>query len=183
MKRNPTMDMFKKSLATMTGGSGACAIVLTHKSISRSTHRLKGGVCHTAPEWHQLCRWGHFHQPDNSYEFIMETDASAVLQHGVGLGIETWVDFMKTMNWSPTDIDKLICHQVGEAHRATILKMINMPQDKDFSTFRYLGNIGTVSLPITAAIAEERGFLQPSNKVSFLGIGSGLNCMMLGVDW
>ena len=28
-----------------------------------------------------------------------------------------------------------------------------MPPEKDFCTFEYLGNIGTVSLPITAAIA------------------------------
>ncbi len=46
-----------------------------------------------------------------------------------------------------------------------------------------LGNIGTVSLPITAALADERGALEPGDRVAFLGIGSGLNCMMLGVEW
>ena len=58
-----------------------------------------------------------------------------------------------------------------------------MPPERDFTTFRYLGNIGTVSLPITAAIAEERGFLSPGDLVGLLGIGSGLNCLMLGVNW
>jgi 3-oxoacyl-[acyl-carrier-protein] synthase-3 len=58
-----------------------------------------------------------------------------------------------------------------------------MPPERDFTTFRYLGNIGTVSLPITAAIAEERGFLAPGDLVGLLGIGSGLNCLMLGVNW
>ena len=47
----------------------------------------------------------------------------------------------------------------------------------------FLGNIGTVSLPITAAIAEERGFLEPGDRVGWLGIGSGLNCLMLGIEW
>ena len=47
----------------------------------------------------------------------------------------------------------------------------------------FLGNIGTVSLPITAAIASERGFLKQGDWVGFLGIGSGLNCMMLGIHW
>ena len=28
----------------------------------------------------------------------------------------------------------------------------------------------------------ERG-LRPGDRVGFLGIGSGLNCLMLGVDW
>ena len=43
--------------------------------------------------------------------------------------------------------------------------------------------MGTVSLPLTAALAEDRGFLEPGDRVAFLGIGSGLNCMMLGVEW
>jgi 3-oxoacyl-[acyl-carrier-protein] synthase-3 len=36
---------------------------------------------------------------------------------------------------------------------------------------------------LTAALAEEREFLQPGHKVGFLGIGSGLNCLMLGLEW
>jgi 3-oxoacyl-[acyl-carrier-protein] synthase-3 len=43
--------------------------------------------------------------------------------------------------------------------------------------------MGTVSLPMTAALAEERQFLQPGHRVGFLGIGSGLNCLMLGVHY
>ena len=53
----------------------------------------------------------------------------------------------------------------------------------DFPTYQVLGNMGTVSLPLSAAIADEKGFLTAGNKVGFLGIGSGLNCMMLGVEW
>lgn len=52
-----------------------------------------------------------------------------------------------------------------------------------FLTYRYLGNIGTVSLPITAALAEEREFLKAGDHVALMGIGSGLTCMMLGVEW
>jgi len=36
---------------------------------------------------------------------------------------------------------------------------------------------------LTAAIAEQRQFLKPGDRVGFLGIGSGLNCMMLGWEW
>lgn len=32
-------------------------------------------------------------------------------------------------------------------------------------------------------LAGEREFLRPSDRVGFLGIGSGLNCLMLRVDW
>ena len=77
----------------------------------------------------------------------------------------------------------MICHQFGTLHRDTILKSLGIPAHKDFSTFEYLGNIGTVSLPLTAALAEEREHLRPGDRVGFLGIGSGLNCMMLGLKW
>ena len=36
-------------------------------------------------------------------------------------------------------------------------------------------------IPIT--FAEENGALLPGQNVGFLGIGSGLNCLMLGVRW
>jgi len=64
-----------------------------------------------------------------------------------------------------------------------MLRTMGIPREKDFITYPSLGNIGTVSLPITAAIAEERGFLCPGDNVVFAGIGSGLNCMMLGWEW
>jgi 3-oxoacyl-[acyl-carrier-protein] synthase-3 len=64
-----------------------------------------------------------------------------------------------------------------------MLKALGIPKEKEFSTFEFLGNMGTVSLPLTAALAEEREFLQPGDRVGFLGIGSGLNCLMLGVEW
>jgi 3-oxoacyl-[acyl-carrier-protein] synthase-3 len=72
---------------------------------------------------------------------------------------------------------------VGSAHQKNILESIGISPEKDFTTFKFLGNIGTVSLPITAAIAKEREFLVKNDLVGFFGIGSGLNCLMLGIRW
>jgi len=236
MLEEKTMDMFTKSLATMTGGSGAAAVLLTDGSFENShAHRLLGGVTKAAPEHHKLCRWGItlspvalgelMFSPDKLLSAIdqvtepealpsaikeimssekippalanimpteklpaaltefMATDSVAVLKHGAKLGVRTWGAFLTKMGWARDQVDKVICHQVGEGHRDTILKELGIAPEKDFSTYKYLGNIGTVSLPITAAIAEQRKFLQPGDRVSFLGIGSGLNCLMLGWEW
>src|SRR6185295_17378991 len=113
----------------------------------------------------------------------MATDAVAVLKYGVELGQRTWNAFLGKLGWAREQVDKVICHQVGSGHRDTILKTLGIAAEKDFSTYEYLGNIGTVSLPLTAALAEEREFLQPGDRVGFLGIGSGLNCLMLGLQW
>ena len=236
MLQEKTMDMFSRSLATLTGGSGAAAILLSDGSFQNDKcHRLLGAANRSAPEHHKLCRWGVTLSPlvlgelalsprklmtvidqvaepetlpkamremltsnkiplalanimpsDKLPEVLMQvmsTDSVAVLAHGVKLGIKTWGDFLDKMGWARDQVDKVICHQVGEGHQETILHELGIDPAKDFSTYQYLGNIGTVSLPLTAAIAEQRQFLKPKDRVSFLGIGSGLNCLMLGWEW
>jgi len=206
-----SMDVFKQAVATLTGGSGAVAVLVVDKELS-SAHRrqLLGGVTKNAPQFHGLCRWGWesvspavekiLHTEagtrvktvfDKAFEKgmrhivtpFMATDAGSVLKYGVDLGSKTCLSFLTKLGWKVEQLDKVICHQVGTMHRDTILKSMGIPVHKDFSTFEFLGNIGTVSLPLTAALAEERDFLKPGDKVGFMGIGSGLNCMMLGLKW
>ena len=214
-----SVDVFRSSLATFTGGSGAVAVLVTGDDLATGRRRLVGGAAQNAPEHHDLCKWGvrsllpgavgrmidqkvppllehvlgtqagalvrqgiergmrHVMMP------FMETHAGEVLKHGVELGTRTWANFLAKMGWDAADIDKVICHQVGAGHRDAIMKGFGLANHQDYSTFPYLGNVGTVSLPVTAAIAEERGFLTPGDRVGFLGIGSGLNCLMLGLEW
>jgi 3-oxoacyl-[acyl-carrier-protein] synthase III len=233
MLERPTMDFFRTSLATLTGGSGAVAVLVTDGSFNRDRRRkLLGGITQTAPEHHGLCRWGLADARPGSVGSLlptvvgqmlpssvaslrpadaatavasgvqaglktiglgsvvpnivtqfMSTDAGSVLRHGVDLGHRTWNGFTERMGWQRTAVDKVICHQVGAGHREAMLQSLGIPHDREFSTYEYLGNIGTVSLPLTAAIAEEREFLKPGDRVGFLGIGSGLNCLMLGIQW
>lgn len=184
MNEHPTMELFTKSLATMTGGSGAAAVLLTDGSFTPSRRpKLLGGVNIAEPEYHELCRWGiRSESPENHIPY-MQTDAVAVMKHGVELGKKTWDIFARELELTPGKVDKVICHQVGEAHQKLILQTIGIDSEKDFTTFEFLGNMGTVSLPITAAIAKERDFLLPGDFVGFLGIGSGLNCLMMGIQW
>ena len=223
MLNDKTMDMFSRSLATLTGGSGAAAVLLTDGSFDNSqTHRLLGGANQSAPEHHKLCRWGvtlspvalgelmfspdkllaaidQVMEPDalpsvvkeimtsekippslatmmpsqklpDALSEFMSTDSVAVLKHGAKLGVKTWGSFLGKMGWARDQVDKVICHQVGEGHRDTILKELGIDPAKDFSTYKYLGNIGTVSVPLTAAIAEQRLFLKPGDRVSLWGL-------------
>ncbi|MBI3552652.1 MAG: 3-oxoacyl-ACP synthase III [Elusimicrobia bacterium] len=174
MLKNPTMDHFRLSMATLTGGSGAVAVLITDGSFNKGGHRLLGGAYKAESRHHELCRW----ERD-----FMSTDAAAVLKHGTQLGRQTWDVMLQSLRWSLRDVDKVVCHQVGGAHKSSILSTLGIDESKDFSTYEYLGNIGTVSVPITAALADEREFIVKGDKVAFLGIGSGLNCLMLGWEW
>jgi len=181
--KTPDMDIFKKTVATLTGGSGAVAVLMTRSFLSDNGHRLLGAVLKSAPQHHRLCVWGPDTGIPASGLHSMSTDSVGVLKNGVALGIETFAAFRKELSLNRDQPDKIICHQVGSAHQNTILEAIHIPLEKDFTSFQYLGNMGTVSLPITAAIAHEREFLNTGDMVGFLGIGSGLNCLMLGIEW
>lgn len=183
MNASPTLERYRLGLATMTGGSGAAAVLLTHADFSATEHRLTAGAALSAPAHHRICRWGPEAGLLGERPNVMETDASQVLEHGVELGRATWDRLLTTAGWRGDDVDRVICHQVGAANRREILSTIGVPEAKDFSTFERLGNMGTVSLPITAAQAADAGFLQPGHRVALLGIGSGLNCLMLGLHW
>ena len=75
-------------------------------------------------------------------------------------GLRTWKAFLRKLGWREDQVNKVICHQVGISHRQTVLQALGIDQKKEYSTFAHLGNIGTVSLPLTAALAEERDFLR-----------------------
>ena len=184
MNENPSMELFTTSLATFTGGSGAAAVLLTDGSFTPARRpKLLGGVNLAEPQHHKLCRWGIKSNSVENHVPYMQTDAVAVMKHGVELGKRTWDALLKELDLSTEQIDKVICHQVGNAHQKLILQTIGVPLEKDFTTFEFLGNMGTVSLPVTAALAKERDVLLPGDIVGFLGIGSGLNCLMLGIQW
>ena len=178
------MDQFAEALATFTGGSGAVAMLLTDGSFpSEKGHRLLGAVSQVAPEHHALCRWGLETSSEGMQSQYMATDSVSVLKYGVLLGQKTWQIFLAEMGWTAANLERVICHQVGSGHQDAILKTLGIPKEKDFTTFRFLGNMGTAALPVTAAIAEERGVLKRGQKVAFLGIGSGLTCLMMGLEW
>ncbi len=184
---NQSVDFYRDAVATMTGGSGAVAVLLTDGSLGNKDnerHALKGGVVKNAIRHHGLCHWG-FEQngmPTHS-KVIMRTQAQGVLENGLVLVQSTFKAFKKEFNLTQDQPDKFIGHQVGAFHHQKFYQALGVDIKKDFATFPFLGNIGTVSLPITAAIADERGFLTPGDFVAFIGVGSGLNCYILGIEW
>lgn len=192
MLEAPTMDTFKTAVATLTGGSGAVAVLLTDGSHTQQRRRrLLGGVTQSAPRFHDLCVWDLQDHPDHTPERLgdrilrptMSTRSVEVLDHGTLLGQRTWDAFTQHLGWEPASIDRVVSHQVGSAHRAAYLKALGIPPEKDFVAYTFLGNTGSVALPLAAALAEQRGALLPGHRVALLGIGSGLNCTMLGVEW
>ena len=113
----------------------------------------------------------------------METDSEALLKAGVALAKDNWEKCKDVLNWKDSDVQKIIPHQVGTAHRLAMLTQLGLPTDRDFQTFESFGNTGSAALPLTLIKASESGFLKSGDKIALLGIGSGLTSTMLGMEW
>src|SRR5207247_32303 len=129
------------------------------------------------------CAGGHQASPGGESQMLMQTDSEQLLAEGLAAGTATFEQFMAASVWTRDDIDKTICHQVGGAHRRLMLESLGLTSARDYATFPWLGNTGSVALPMTLALAIENGFISEKEHVALLGIGSGINCLMLAVDW
>ena len=73
-------------------------------------------------------------------------------------------------------------HQVGKAHTKAIFESLNLDITKNHSTFEFLGNCGSASLPFTYAHACESSPSKLKDPAVLLGIGSGLSSIMLSIN-
>jgi 3-oxoacyl-[acyl-carrier-protein] synthase-3 len=112
----------------------------------------------------------------------METDSEAMLQAGNALAARTFEAFLREMEWKREDVDRVVTHQVGSVHRKLLLETLGLAEGIDFPTVETLGNTGSAALPVAFSMAEEAGFLRGNRRIAMLGIGSGLSCLMLGVE-
>lgn len=173
----------KTAMASLTIGSGSAAIVLVHRSISQTGNRLLGGVVRTNTDFCHLCRSGRDEAAGDGMQPLMATDAETLLHEGVRTARPAFADFLTTLGWEPGQLDRTFCHQVGRAHRKLLLDELALDTARDFTTFEFLGNTGSVALPITLALGIEQGHVQQGERLGLLGIGSGINVLMLGVQW
>ncbi|MDR0445114.1 MAG: 3-oxoacyl-ACP synthase III [Puniceicoccales bacterium] len=178
--RDTSLDRqrLKPYFANFTIGSGSVAMLLTHRPIAPHAPRFIGGSIMAHTHACHLCEGGI---SDGMWH--MQTDSEALLRAGIALAHDNWRQFLRQTRWDTSQIQHFICHQVGRRHQSQFYDALGLEVQKDFSTFPFLGNTGSVALPITLSIAQEQRRFQPGDRVALLGIGSGLHSMILGVEF
>lgn len=179
---NLTRKTIKQSIASLTIGSASCAVLLTHASLSQNKNRLTVATATANTRYHDLCQ-SLSDQAGGSMQPLMDTDSETLMLQGIETGRTTFARFLEISGWERDDISHTFCHQVGGTHRKLMLESVGMPEANDFSTFPFLGNTGSAALPITLAHAIEAERIEAGQKTALLGIGSGINCINMGVTW
>jgi 3-oxoacyl-[acyl-carrier-protein] synthase-3 len=178
-----TRDSVKPAFASLTIGSASAAVLLVHRELSQTQNLLSAIATRAHTSHHELCQGGYEAATGGSSQILMETDSERLLEEGLATGAATFSDFVAASGWSGDAIHKTICHQVGGTHRRLMLQSLGLSPERDYVTYPWLGNTGSVALPITLAMAVESSFIHSDEHVALLGIGSGINCLMMGVDW
>ncbi len=179
-ERPLSRNEIKPYFANLTIGSGAVAAVVCHESmVTAKPHRLLGGVARAATAHSELCQGDTY----GAEALAMQTDSEELLNAGLTLARETWGEFKREGGWDETSFQRYICHQVGSVHRRRLYETLGLDLGRDYSTFENFGNTGSVALPATLAAAIGAGAIVEGTRIALLGIGSGLNCLMLALEW
>ncbi|MDO4557905.1 MAG: 3-oxoacyl-ACP synthase III [Planctomycetia bacterium] len=187
-----TRRNIKDAIASLTIGSASTAMLLVDESISRTPHarRLRGGVVRTNTRGCSLCQGDHLRDSSDHGSIagtLMWTDSTGLLEAGVATAARAFEPFLKTVGWQRDQIDRTVCHQVGRAHTRRLFESLRLDPAIDCPTFGFLGNTGSAALPVTLAMAiegtaEVENAVRDDERIAMLGIGSGINTMMLGLE-
>ncbi|MDR2807357.1 MAG: 3-oxoacyl-ACP synthase III [Puniceicoccales bacterium] len=183
LKENQTMTRqgIKSYFANLTIGSGAVAAILCHESLGnkeKTPWRFKAVSSLSDTEGCHLCQGDAIGKD----RLTMETASEELMGRGIALAHTNWQQFLRYTGLTIETLGHTICHQVGERHRALLYRHLALDLGKDFSTFPFLGNTGSVALPLTLSLAIENRVLTPGERVALLAIGSGLSSMMALVE-
>jgi len=177
-----TRKSIKPAFASLTVGSGSAAIVLCHRDLSRTQHRLRGGSFLSDTSAHHLCAGGVDSEEHGDSRPRMETDSEALLHAGIALAERNWERTKDILGWTNDDPDRIFTHQVGRQHRTMLMERLKLNPALDFPTVERFGNTGAVALPMALAMGLEQDPPSAGTRLALLGIGSGLNSVMLGIE-
>lgn len=165
-----TKDDVLANFATLTLGSASAAMVLGRTSDHPEGHRFVGGVSRADTTHKGLCV-GDLNQ--------MTTDSRGLLEAAVVLAKDVWAGSQETFDWA--DLNTYVIHQVSKIHTAAMAEVAGIDQTRIPTIFEQFGNIGPASIPFT--LAQESANLAAGDRIACMGIGSGINAMVIEIEW
>jgi 3-oxoacyl-[acyl-carrier-protein] synthase III len=182
---NLDRETLLKFLPTVTLGAGAVSYLLCHESISKAKHKYVGGIVRSATQFSDLCVGNGdfcFTQGEDFTPF-MTTDSQKLITSAAVVGGRAWQDLSQLLEWSPEQVNHVICHQVGKQVNEAFYRTVGLDRAKEFTIYQKYGNLVSAAVPTALALAiEGRGFKQ-GDKVVLMGYGSGVNAAFSGIIW
>lgn len=175
-----TRQSIKSAFASLTIGSGACAMLIVDR------RQFAGGPlrCAVARAHTQNCDLcvSDTDQVGSAMQPLMDTDSEQLLEMGIETGAAAFELLKSESGLTAAGFGGSVSHQVGQAHQRRILERLGLAIERDYATFPWLGNTGSVALPTALGIALDRKALDLTQPTALLGIGSGINSVMIAAE-
>ncbi len=120
----------------------------------------------------------------NTGSHYIKMDGRAVFRFATRVMAEATIQALAKAGLTVQDVDLVIPHQANERIiQNSVLKQLQIPENKVFINLRKYGNTSTASIPIALCEAIEEGRVKPGDKLVFVGFGGGLTWAACAVEW
>ncbi len=177
-----TRKSVKSAFASLTIGSGSCAWLVCRRDLRPDATPIQFAIAEANTAFNDLCR-SNQDAAGADMRPLMSTDSEALMAEGIATGVAALDRLVAASGWSRDSLNRTVCHQVGTRHRAAMLAAMGLNPEHDSITYPILGNTGSVALPLSVAAAIVRGELKAGDRAALLGIGSGINSVMIATQW
>ncbi len=176
LKNRGDRDTFMKLAGGLTLGDAGAAMIMGPKLGPDSG--FMGFMLHSQGQYSSLCTCG-----TEGHDQVLETDMPSILHQGQRLLGEMYVEAMKKLDWTPEDISKFVCHQVGSRGFKLHAEYAKVPIEIMPNTVSTLGNIVTATIPVNLHILASDRSVGYGEKIFISGVGSGISLSQAGLVW
>jgi len=167
-------DEFKRSLASLTFGDGAAAVIVSGK---KGIMELKYQSFCTKGEFWKSCMvpgGGSMHYLDPE-KYYFEGDPAKLVLPLANVGYDMILKGLDKLDWKASELKKVITHQISEKTFQGLSHIMNVPLTDFTNVFHKYGNTGSASVPIAFCEEFEKQTFQKGDKILWLGLAAGIN--------
>ena len=170
IKENPTLENFHSKIGGFTTGDAGGAVIL-----QRATQKsgIKAYRFTSRGRYAELCFVKFDNTGKRCGQMIMDKISAVMIRMHQSLIAETYKD----LKWQPSDVDHLICHQVGSKPHHRMAKLAGIALEKAPTIFQRYGNLTSATIPVTLDTAQPVA----GDRILILGAGSGLSISQIGL--
>jgi acyl-CoA:acyl-CoA alkyltransferase len=170
LKETPTLENFHSKIGGFTTGDAGGAVVLARASgkAGIKTYRFD-----SRGRYAELCFYKFDKAGKRCGQMVMDKISAVMIRMHQSLIKETY----KQLDWLPTDVDHLICHQVGSKPHHRMAKLAGIAAEKAPTIFQRYGNLTSATIPVTLDSAQA----SEGDRILILGAGSGLSISQIGL--
>ncbi len=119
----------------------------------------------------------------NPASHYLEMDGAGILMSAMSIVPKTVEALLKKAGLGKNDVDLFIFHQASKKVLDSIVRRLDLPEQKVFRWFSDIGNTVSASIPIALKQVERQGRLHRGDRIMLVGFGVGFSWASCFMTW